>query len=230
MFALLITLIPLLLADVINPVLFIAIMYTLGSNRPVRYCITLLLSFGLSYFVAGLLLAYGLDAIGEWLHAARQFDYAIEFLLALLLLYFGWSQYQSKDVHPEESLKEPRNIHSRRALWLGLQVNLVGLPLALPYLAAIDQILKAELSDLNMMFLLLAYNVVYLLPFVSMLLIQQFFQEASQPFFKEVYRWVDRISNRWLPWIFIALGILLLEDCISYFLGYREYSFMSLYT
>jgi len=45
-------------------------------------------------------------------------------------------------------------------------INFIGIPFALPYFAAIDQILKANLATGDTLVLLVAYNPVYAPPFL----------------------------------------------------------------
>lgn len=228
-YGLAIVLFPILLADAINPVLLAGVLYGLGSNRPLINGWMILLSFFVSYFLSGVAIALVFEGIINTFHLPHGFDYVIEFLVALLLIAIGWSQLKSGDTHPEKRLKHESTMSLWDAGMLGLQVNFVGLPFAIPYLAAIDQILKAYISPSASVVVLLIYNILYVSPFIGMIAVKWCFGKESKPILERFNRWMHTLSVKYLPWIFFGLALLLLEDCISFFLGYREYSFLSLY-
>jgi len=222
-------LLPILLTDMINPVLLAAVLYGLGSNRPVGNSWAVILGFFLSYFLAGIAIALAFEAFIDSFELTERFAYLIEFCVALLLILIGWSQLKAGDTHPEEQLPHKRRMSFSSAAFLGLQANIIALPFAVPYLAAIDQILKADLEPWPATGTLLLYNLLYALPFAAMIAVKRLFKERGRMLLEGFNRFVHILSVRYLPWIFIALALLLLEDCISFLLGYREYSFLSLF-
>ena len=136
-------LLPILLADIVNPVLFASMVYATGSARPVINSIALLLGHTLAYFCAGVVVALGLERITHYLANPGAFDYVLGFVIGLLLLWVALA-----------SLKKSKNTKKERedslsplsAFGMGAVVNFVGIPFALPYFAAVDQILKANLG------------------------------------------------------------------------------------
>ncbi|MGE0634658.1 MAG: GAP family protein [Pseudobdellovibrionaceae bacterium] len=228
MLTLVFILLPILISDIINPVLLAGMIYGLGSQHPFVNTWIISLSFFLSYLAAGLLIAVGLEQLTEILQLTKDFDYTLEFILALLLLYFAWRMYSTENQYPEQDLPHKKRMSQRDALLLGLQINIVGLPFALPYLAAIDQILKANLPALTSFLFLLLYNLLYILPFTSLIFIRWYYKRESDSIFQSINKGVDHFTQKYLPVIFLILGLILIEDCVSYFLGYREYSFLSL--
>jgi len=54
-------LIPLLIFDALNPVLFAIMLVAVGTNRPIANSVALLAGHTLSYFVSGVIIALGLD-------------------------------------------------------------------------------------------------------------------------------------------------------------------------
>ena len=224
-----IILFPVLLAAMINPILLAVVLYGLGSFRPMVNTWTIIGTFFASYFLSGVAIAIALEEFIDSFHFTETFAYMIEFVVAVLLLWVGWRQLQAGDTHPEEKLKHKRSMSTWDAGKLELQVNFVGLPFAVPYLAAIDQILKANIDEIASVSVLLIYNVLYIVPFAAMIAIKWYYYEKSRPIFEKFNRWVHHISVDYLPWIFIGLALLLFEDCISFLLGYREYSLLSLF-
>lgn len=224
-----IVLTPILLADMINPILLAAVLFGLGSFRPMVNTWAIIGTFFVSYFLSGVVIAIALEEFIHSFHLTEAFAYTFEFGVAVLLLWVGLDQIRKGDTHPEEKLKHKRTMSIWDAGRLGLQVNFVGLPFAIPYLAAIDQILKANIDEIASVSVLLIYNVLYIIPFAAMIAIKWYYHEKSRPIFEKFNRWVHHISVDYLPWIFITLALLLFEDCISFLLGYREYSLLSLF-
>ncbi|GAB4225490.1 MAG: hypothetical protein Tsb0021_00260 [Chlamydiales bacterium] len=228
MTTLILVLIPIVITDLINPILLAGIIYGLGSRQPIINAWTILFSFFISYFAAGIVIALGIEYFSKILDIPGSFDYVLEFIVAVLLFYFAWKMWRSGDEHLEEQLNHDRSMSLKDALVIGFNINLIGLPFALPYLAAIDQILKANLNPLTATLVLVIYNLIYILPFAGLIILWTFYQEKSGPIFRSVSNWMHRFIEKYLPILFLILGLLLIEDVVSYFLGYREYSFLSL--
>ena len=221
-------LIPILIADILNPVLLAGTIFSLGSRHPFLNSVLVLGSFLLTYFLSGILIAVGLEMFEDAFHIPPGFDYAIEMLVATLLFYIAWDTYKVGDRHPEEQLKKDVNLGVIGSIALGVQINLVGLPFAVPYLAAIDQILKAEASVTLTLTVLLLYNIAYILPYSLLIPLRVIYKKESDAVFQSINNWMHHITTKYLPILFLILGLLLVEDAVSYFIGYREYSFLSL--
>lgn len=227
-------LIPFLLVDIINPPLLAGTIYGLGTKKPYANSAVMLLSFLCLYLLAGIAIALGLESVIDYFSPTNQekqsspyFDYALELLLALLLFYLAAKQSQERDTHSIEEL-ERSDMTLKEAATIGILINVVGLPFAIPYLAAIDQILKADLHFIQIFFVLLVYNIFYILPYASLLLIRFTFPHESDRIFGGINSWMHRVTTKWMPWVFFLLGLLLVEDAVSFLLGYREYSFLEL--
>jgi hypothetical protein len=54
---------PILLVDVLNPVLFATLVFAAGSNRTVANSAAILAGHTLAYFVAGVAIAHGLEQV-----------------------------------------------------------------------------------------------------------------------------------------------------------------------
>ena len=63
------TLLPFLIADVVNPVLFALMVYAAGTNRPVLSSSMVLLGHTLAYFCVGIIVFSGLEKIAGYLPA-----------------------------------------------------------------------------------------------------------------------------------------------------------------
>jgi len=223
---LLLILIPFLIADIINPVLLGGAIYTLGSRHPYQNTWAMYLSFLVTYLISGLIIAVGIELLTAAFEIPLYYDYILELFIAALLFYFAWKQWKVGDQHPEKKLDHEVGMGVWDSLVLGLQINLVGLPFAIPYLGAIDQILKAEISPFLTFFVLLLYNIAYVLPYTAMIAIRRIYHSESAEIFKSINLGMHRIYAKYMPWIFLILGFILIEDAVSYLIGYREYSFL----
>ncbi|MDH3587016.1 MAG: hypothetical protein OEQ30_08000, partial [Gammaproteobacteria bacterium] len=79
-------LLPILLVDVVNPVLFAMLVFAAGSNRPVSNSSAILAGHTLAYFVAGVSIAHGMEQISDRLANPQQIDFIISSLVGVGLL------------------------------------------------------------------------------------------------------------------------------------------------
>ena len=104
-----------------------------------------------------------------------------------------------------------------RCFGFGAILNFIGIPFALPYFAAVDQILKAELSLGESLFMLGAYNVAYALPFLVVPAATAIAGESAKATLEKINQFLVRASDILMPWMFLLLGLALLADAGVYF-------------
>lgn len=211
-------LLPILLTDVINPVLLAAMIYAMGGKKPVYYGSMVLLGWMTIYFGSGVIIAIGLESITNFLQNPRTIDFYIEIVVAALLIYFGIRfLIPSKKPAKENDFGDSGSLTAVGAFGMGAAINLIGLPFAIPYFAALDQILKANLGWFESLGLLLVYNVLYIAPFIILIIIKLALGKRGDLFLEKVNNLTDKIGKIILPGIMILLGIALLIDAIKYF-------------
>ncbi|MBT8059610.1 MAG: hypothetical protein HKP03_01410 [Xanthomonadales bacterium] len=206
---------PILLTDVMNPVLFAFLVYAAGTERPVTLSTSMLLGHTAAYFSAGLVLASFLESITAYLAEPRLLDFVLEALIGLALLWLAFRLRKSGTDHPEE--KEPR-LTIASAFGYGAVINFIGIPFAVPYFAAIDQILKADLNTAQAVGLLLAYNLAYALPFATVPVLTAILGARARPLLAKINAFMERISDFLMPLVLGLLGLVLLADAAAYFL------------
>lgn len=205
---------PILLADIVNPVLFAFLVYATASERPILNSSALLLGHTVAYFVVGIVVALGLERISSYLANPSFIDYVIGLIIGLLLLWVAVSSAKkSKQKRPEQS----GSLSPVSAFSLGAVVNLVGAPFALPYFAAIDQILKANLITVEVLSLIVAYNILYALPFSVVPTLVAILGERGLPLLQRINNWLDRVSTFLMPIILGLVGLALVADALLYF-------------
>jgi cytochrome c biogenesis protein CcdA len=209
---------PILLTDVINPVLLAAVIFSLGSRRPFLNSWAILLGWLIVYFLSGILLAMGLEAIMIFLQNPRPVDFYIQLLVAGLLLWFGITMVRKnnpRNKSPEYGDVAELGIGS--SFLIGATINVIGLPFAVPYFAVLDQIVKSDLTWIPALLVLLTYNILYILPFSLLMLIRLIYKDKSDAIFYVINEKMERIGNVLMPLIIFMIAAILILDSILYF-------------
>ena len=212
-------LVPLLITDVLNPVLFAFLVYAAGSRQPVANSAALLAGHTLAYFGAGLVLALGFDSIADRLENPRNIDYVIGLVVGCLLLLVA---LRSRNQAPRRPVEAGARLTPAKALGIGAIVNFVGIPFALPYFAAVDQILKADLDATGALAVLAGYNLLYALPFVIVPVAIAVYGEKSGPLLQRVNDALEKISGYLMPVLLAAVRMALLIDDLRRDLGVEQ--------
>ena len=205
---------PFLLADVLNPVLFAFMVYAAGTGRPVLTSSAMLLGHTTAYFSAGIVIALGLEKITSRLANPQSIDFIISLIVGGLLIWVAWkSRQEPAQKQPEETLE----LGPVKAFGFGAIINFIGIPFALPYFAALDQILKADFSTFQALQVLIGYNLIYALPFLVIPGAVALFGERGQPFLQKINRFLDKLSGFLMPIILGLAGLALIADALYYF-------------
>jgi cytochrome c biogenesis protein CcdA len=205
---------PILLTDVVNPVLFAFMVYAAGSNRPVLLSSSMLLGHTVAYFSAGIVLALFMETIASWFANPRTIDFVIELMLGLVLLWVALGSRKTTGKRPDENTPELTVLSS---FGYGAVVNFIGIPFAVPYFAAIDQILKTDLSTMEAVLMLLSYNLAYAVPFALVPLLSAVMGERAKPILGRINEVLDKVSGFLMPAMLGLIGLALLADAIKYF-------------
>ena len=208
-------LLPILLTDVFNPVLFIFMVYAAGTRRPVVASAAMLLGHTVTYFVVGIGIAVGLGRISERLANPLSIDFVIQFVIALVLLWLALRTRKDTGKRPDEQTPE---FTPWSAFGFGAIVNIIGIPFAVPYFAAIGQFLKSDLSTGGVLVALLLYNLVYALPFLMIPVMTAVMGERSKPILARVNNFMERVSGYLMPVLLGIIGFALLVDSIAFFI------------
>lgn len=208
------TLAPILLADIINPVLFAFMVYAVSTKQPVLNSIAILVGHTLAYFCAGIVLALGLERIIHRLENPQHIDFYIGLVVGALLLWVGLLLCRKSE---KTERKENAALTPIKALGLGAVVNFVGIPFALPYFAALDQILKVNFAVTETLLILLSYNILYALPFTIVPILVAILGARSQSILQSINTFLERVSAVLMPVLLILLGGALVADAANYF-------------
>lgn len=206
-----------LVVDVLNPVLLGVVVYALGTARPYAVSGAILAGHTLAYFVAGILLALGIDAMLDRLQNPREIDFWIEAVLGLGLVASAAVAWRTRDRPARPAMAARQGVGAGAAFVTGAVINVVGIPFALPYFAALDQILKAELTTAGALAVLLAYNLGYAAPFAALVLLRWAFRRESRLLLAKLSGGVERLAAVVFPLLLGGLALALLADAAHYF-------------
>lgn len=208
------TLIPILLTDIVNPVLFAFLVYAAGGNRPLVNSSAVLIGHTAAYFFAGIALALGLGRISERLANPEPLDFAIGFGVGLILILLAIPSRKQSAKQPQERAPV---LTPMKAFGFGAMINFIGIPFAVPYFAAIDQILKADVSSAGALTVLAIYNLLYALVFALVPILIAAVGDRAQPILERINNVLDRVSGYLMPLLLALLGLALTADAIKYF-------------
>jgi cytochrome c biogenesis protein CcdA len=208
------SLVPILLADVVNPVLFAFMVYAAGTDRPIANSSALLLGHTVAYFTVGILLATVLEQAIDRLQNPQRADYYIQLAIGICLFWIGVRSRGDTGKRPEDSMPK---LGLASSFGYGAVINFIGIPFALPYFAALGQILKADFSTSQAVFALGAYNLAYAAPFCAVPILRAVLGERSQPMLERVNLFLDKASGIMMPILLILVALALIVDALYYF-------------
>ena len=207
-------LLPILVSDVLNPVLFTFMVYAAGSRRPVATSSAMLLGHTAAYMVCGVVLAYSIEQLSTRLANPMTIDFVIELVIGCALLWLVFRTRKDSGQRPDEQTPE---FTVWKAFSFGAVVNLIGIPFAVPYFAAIDQLLKSDLDTRGMVSALVLYNLAYALPFMLIPLLTGMMGDRSKPILARVNGIMEKASDVIMPLLLLAIGLALLVDSVWFF-------------
>jgi hypothetical protein len=105
--------------------------------------------------------------------------------------------------------------------WLaGASLTIAGLPGAVPYLAAVDILLRTELSLAQSMLLIALYSFVFVVPLAAIVGIRLAIGARADPLIDAVRCFLDRWGPKLIVGLMVALGSLLVIDGIGWFFSH----------
>ena len=215
MFDLIPKIVPILLVDILNPVLFAMLVAAAGSARPIANSFAMLVGHTLAYFVAGVAVAFGFEQVAERLANPHHIDYALSAALGVALL---WIALDVKKGGAPVAQEPEKALTPAGCFGIGAVVNFIGIPFALPYFAVVDQILGADLSLANSLVVLAIYNIGYAVPFLVVPAAVAISGDEAQPLLEKINGVLGKLSDIAMPWMFGLLGLVLVADSAAYVL------------
>ena len=208
------TLLPILLADVLNPVLFAFMVYAAGTQQPLTNSSAVLAGHTLAYLGAGLVLLFAADSITARLANPQMLDFVIQLPIGIALLWAALRSRSDTGKRPDDPGPELSPVKS---FALGAVVNFIGIPFALPYFAAIAQITRTDPPLIEAVVPLVAYNLAYALPFAAVPMLRAVMGDQSQALLERINAVIDRAAGILMPLMLFGVGAVLVADALYYF-------------
>lgn len=204
----------------------VPLLAALGSERPGASAWSLLAGLFVPYYAFGLLLTLGLSGLFDtlterfdrWLYAPDSLDMLLQGLIGVISLSFGFKLANSRTNQDDRGAGD--TVAPSGAFGIGFALTIVGLPGAVPYFAAIDQLLRADLATSSTMVSLAYYNVVCASPLMLIMLIRSLLGAGSDAFFAALADWLARFAHRALVVLLLLLGAAMTIDTLAWLHGH----------
>lgn len=229
MAALLAVLTPIALINSVStlPPSMAGVVASLSARQPYLTASAFIAGKFMPLFTFGLLLAIGLDTAFDQLKVKAQGVWrdpgvifvTLQFVIGAVMILLAYQLSRSKKNQSER--KSTVQMSPMGAFSVAAGATLIGLPGALFYFAAIDQILRADLNAVGIVKAILFYNVLYLSPLILVVLLRRVFGTRADLFFRAVTKFFERWGKRLVSFGLFALGAVLVADAVGWFTGFR---------
>jgi hypothetical protein len=229
MLELLLTLTSISLLDSLSavPIALIPLAIILNGRSPVTGALSFIAGGFLIYLIFGIIIALGLDTLIDD-YADKVISYiqsepdcvelVIQILLGIIMIYFAW-QFSKKTPGLAQNKSYESDIRPAQAFTLAASINIIGMWGALPYFAAISQILKVDLETPAIVWLLIYYNFIFALPLIGFVLLRNIAGKSAD----KLLNYIAELFTHWGKQIIVIslylLGPLLIADGIGWFIG-----------
>jgi small neutral amino acid transporter SnatA (MarC family) len=228
MLILLLTLAAIALFDSLSmvPLAVIPLTVALGSPRPWAAAWAFVGGIFVAYFLSGVALLVGtdffLETFGAYLHRLwnepNALELATQIFLGVLLILSAF--FLRRQGHVKEASSPPPEASPKAMLVLGSTLVLLGLPGAVPYVAGVERIVRSEMGWMADLAALGFYNLLFVLPFLTLLAVRYFLPQQAGRFFQVLSDFALRLMPRLVVVIFFLVGVVMVVDGIGWFLGH----------
>jgi hypothetical protein len=118
------------------------------------------------------------------------------------------------------SPKSTKPITPLSAFSVSAGMTLVGLPGALLYFAAIDQVLRANLTSTGVVVAILYFNLVLMSPLVLIVFLRRLLGTMVDPLFAAISRFFERWGKKIVLLALLGVGAILALDAIGWFIEF----------
>jgi hypothetical protein len=219
---LLLVLTPISLADSLSvvPMCIVPLAILLAGRRPLFGAGMFIAGVVIPYYGFGVLVAIGLDQVFDRLHDyfskhPDTLDLALQIAIGMALVFFGYRMAAARQNAGQRPVSESMTPSQGFALGFGLTV--AGSWGAFPYFAAVDQILKADLSTVEALLALLYYNLLFVSIPVALVVIRVALGKRADGVFDAVKRFSESWGRTLIVALLLVLGVVLIADGVGCF-------------
>ena len=208
------------------PISIVILLVLLSGQGPLRSSSALIAGIFITYVASGLLILFGLQSVFDeisaytlrlWKHPETE-ELVFQAVIGAVLCAFGLRIAAARKSRTEKPVAS--DMTGAQALIAGAGLVIIGLPGAVPYLAAIDLMIRAEVSLLQRMLAFGYYNIMFVTPLVAIVALRLILGERSTGILDAVKRFFDSWGQRLIVALLLMLGVVLLVDGIGWFLGH----------
>jgi len=147
---------------------------------------------------------------------AKPVNFALGGATGIVLFALGATHLSGRAIEREPK-REPSKRTPAAVFLLSWIITATTAPAAVPYLAAIDQILKTNVDDGPALAAIAYYCLVYLTPLAALVALRTSLGKKSENLLDRVDTWAHVWVPRAMAILFVALGLLLMLDAAGYF-------------
>ena len=196
MLELLFRLTPILVIDLLSPVLPGLMIIAAGTQKPVINSTAVLFGFSITYFLLGIAIALGIRQVTgflvHWYNHPTTFDFIVGMIVGSYSLFLAFRKSERKV--KEQNIPEGE-VTPLQCFGYGAISNILSFPFAVPYFAAVDQILRANLGTGSSLAVLAIYIIGYALPFVIVPVIVGMMGERAGPVLERISEVTINLSH-----------------------------------
>ncbi|MCM3342557.1 GAP family protein [Paenibacillus sp. MER TA 81-3] len=203
------------LLDTLSPATLGVTVYILLTvkERLVPRLLVYLMTVAGFYFVVGASLMLGLDAVFESVSGIFQ-NQVVSWIMAIV----GGALFIGSFYVPTKKVSEPRRPKSKSIgamIGLGFTTSLIEVATALPYFAAIGLMTTAQLTTVQWVPILAAYNFIMVLPPLVLIGLHLVFGRLMQNPLEKLRVKIAKSTGSALSWIMCIAGLILLLNSID---------------
>jgi cytochrome c biogenesis protein CcdA len=207
------------LLDSLNPSALVVALWLLSQARATSRLLAYVGGILMAYLALGIAMMLGFTAARDSLVAVldHPIAMAVQTLLGAGLL--AYALFAPSRAHEAREPSLPASGQLLAFVLLGMTVTAVELVTALPYFAAIALLVAAELSWPQWLPLLVGYNLIFIAPPLLLLALHLLLGRRTEQRF---VRWRERLrrgAREATLWIFGIVGVALLGDAVSRWVG-----------
>lgn len=207
------------------PLALVPMTVALGSRRPLALAGLFVAGVFVVYVCFGLLLLSGAEAftarfgagLARLWNQPQALELVIQILVGLLLLASPWFMQRSTTAKPQQA---PTGNSPAGMAVLGGSLVLLGIPGAVPYLAAVERIAQQDPQGLAGFAYLLFYNLIFVLPLLSLIGLRFVFPQQAGRIFESLAAFSLSVLPKLTAAVVVVLGLVLVADGIGWFLGH----------
>jgi len=208
----------------------IIFMLLLTTAKPLRNALSYLAGLSGAYFACGVAGYMTLDKLriflGRFFPSTDSMSnpnyYRMEFLLGLLMLFFGiWYFYRKKQGKQDRTenmiLLRLQTMNSLFAFWMGVFISVTSFPVSIPYLIALGKYSALNPGLLAATGYILLYNIGYAFPMILVLFLFLIARRGVDDYKDTIHDKAKQLNVRLTTWTLVGFGLFSMIDAGCYF-------------